>query len=83
MYFVVVTGIPNGDESYISMVDTERPKGAHAVAISEFRRKNNVDPNIHIRSEIVFRSKNMAEATLFMVKLSERIAVAEEAMANE
>lgn len=80
MYFVIVTGIPKGDESYISMVDTRSAKGAHDIAISEFRRKRDIPSNIHVHSTTAFRSNDLGEASSYYKRLTDRIAAAEEAM---
>lgn len=80
MYFVIVTGVPNGDESYISMVDTTSSRAAHAIAISDFRRTRDIPSNVHVHSETVFKSADIGEASRFHKELMSRIAVAEAAI---
>lgn len=78
MYFVIVAGLPESNESYTSMIDTNSAKSAHEIAVSEYRRKNDIPSNIQVRSFTLFRSDNMAEATLFFSKLQTKIEEAED-----
>lgn len=76
-YFVLITGVPNKEESVVSFLDVDSPKAAHSIAVSEFRRQRDIPSNVHVMSRTAFKSEELGEASSFYNKLTAKISKAE------